>query len=67
MPRAHGQRRQAIRHRRRQTRRSLSLLLLDEDFVSPEEWDETSYIDTRAERRTFERLVSLGPAEAEED
>jgi len=42
MPRSRSQRRQDIRHRRRQARRSLNQLLFDDDLVIPEEeWPET--------------------------
>jgi hypothetical protein len=62
MPRATSYRRQEIRHVRRLVRRSLNMLVLDEDLVVPEDgWAEPSFIETASERDIQEWFLTLAP------
>jgi len=66
MPRSRSQRRQDIRHRRRQARRSLNLLLLDDDLVIPEEeWPET-LVESLPQRYRPEPMLRLGAEDSQD-
>jgi hypothetical protein len=65
MPRSRSQRRQDIRHRRRQARRSLNQLMLDDDFVVTEEdWPET-LVESLPLRR-LETMLWLGAEDSQD-
>jgi len=62
MPRATSFRRQEIRHLRRLVRRSMNILVLDEDLVVPEDgWAETSFVETTSEREIQDWFLTLAP------
>jgi hypothetical protein len=66
MPRSRSQRRQDIRHRRRQARRSLNQFLLDDDLVvSDEEWPET-LVEGLPQRHRLEPILWLGPEDSQD-
>ena len=66
MPRSRSQRRQDIRHRRRQARRSLNQLLLDDDFVvTDEDWPET-LVEGLPLRHRLETTLWLGAEDSQD-
>jgi hypothetical protein len=69
MPRARRQRRLENRQRRRHARRSLNLLLLDDDFVSPEpeDWGDLPRTETVADPLGYERFLFLSPHRPDRD
>ena len=65
MPRATAYRRQEIRHLRRLVRRSMNLLVLDDDLVVPEEgWAESSFVETTSEGGIQDWFLTLAPDES---
>ena len=65
MPRATSYRRQEIRHLRRLVRRSMNLLVLDDDLVVPEEgWAESSFVETTSEGGIQDWFLTLAPDES---
>jgi hypothetical protein len=68
MPRSNRHRRQELRHRRRQARRSLNLILLDDDFVVPDEdWNEPLLAERLPERHELERAAWLHASDKAEE
>jgi len=66
MPRAKSHRRQEIRQRRRQARRSLRFLV-DDDLATPEEgWPQPSLSDTRAGSDPLYRVLARASDDREE-
>jgi hypothetical protein len=66
MPRSRSHRRQDIRHRRRQARRSLNQFLLDDDLVIPEEeWPET-LVESLPQRYLTEPMFWLAPEDPQD-
>jgi hypothetical protein len=62
MPRATSYRRQEIRHLRRLVRRSMGMLVLDDDLVSPDDsWAEPSFVETTSERDIQDWFLTLAP------
>ena len=68
MPRAHSQRRQEIRYRRRQTRRSLNQLLYDDGLASLEtDWAEPAAVESIVAGDKLERILTLAPPDGEDE
>jgi hypothetical protein len=63
MPRAQSYRRQEIRHLRRQSRRSLHNLLLDDDLIAPEDWADPRLPHTMSDGDVQELYLRLAPSD----